>query len=56
LYVLVPLLTSLHPFSDAGVSRSPTIVCAHLMKKLGWGVEQVIAHLKKIRRHVKWVA
>jgi hypothetical protein len=43
------------PFSDAGVSRSPTIVCAHMMKVMSWSAEASIEHVKKIRRWVKWV-
>lgn len=37
----------------AGVSRSAAIVCAYLMKKSSWSLQQALSHMKQRRNRVK---
>jgi hypothetical protein len=34
---------------QAGISRSPTIVCAYLMRRHGWTVEAALGHIRAVR-------
>jgi hypothetical protein len=36
-------------FSEAGISRSVTLVCAHLMKKHKWSMEEALARIREKR-------